>query len=62
MVSLVQICLTLYRLSQQDRWRTAESGKSRTGAKATDGLAWPRVVLKHSSSPGREIEAVREGG
>lgn len=45
-----------YKLSQQDRWRIWESGKSRTGTRATAGQDSPKALFKLASSPGRRRE------
>lgn len=45
------VSVQFYELNQQDRWRILESGKSRTGTKATDGLDSSKELFRLSSSP-----------
>ena len=48
-------------MSQQDRWRIWESGKSRTGTRATDGLDPPTELKLFSSPEGKGFEERDEG-
>lgn len=54
-----KLCLGFHKLSQQDKCRIWESGKSRTGTKARDGQDSPIALLRLSSSPGRWKEEER---